>query len=97
MIVVVIVVIVVLPVIVPRLGFDPIVFVCGGLAQYHLCLLLQTNKKRYTCLSPQCSPNNSDNEEEDKEEEEGNSIIFEEVGTNGLVFGHNNSDNECED
>jgi hypothetical protein len=35
-ILVVIVVVVILVVIVPRLGSDPVVFVCGGLAQYLL-------------------------------------------------------------
>jgi hypothetical protein len=45
-----------------------------------------------------CSPNNSDNEEEEVVvEEEGNSIVFEEMGTTGLVFGHNDSDNEYEE
>ncbi len=49
-------------------------------------------------LSPRCSPNNSDKEEEEEEEEEeGNSIVFEEMGTTGLVFGHDGSDNECEE
>ncbi len=44
------------------------------------------------------SPNNSDNEEEEEvEEDEGNSIVFEEMGTTGLVFRHDNSDNECEE
>ncbi len=31
------------------------------------------------------------------EEEERNSIVFEEMGTTGLVFGHDDSDNECEE
>jgi hypothetical protein len=49
-------------------------------------------------LSPRCSPNNSNNEEEEEvEEEERNSIVFEEMGTTGLVFGHDDSDNECEE
>ncbi len=44
------------------------------------------------------SLNNSDNEEEEEvEEEEGNSIVFEEMGTTGLVFGHDDSENECEE
>ena len=50
------------------------------------------------CLSPRCSPNNSDNEEEEEvEEEERTNIVFEEMGTTGLVFGHDDSDNECEE
>ncbi len=45
-----------------------------------------------------CSPNNSDNEEEEEvEEEEGNSIVFEEMGTTGLVFRHDDNHNECEE
>ncbi len=35
-IIVIIVIVVILVVVVPRLGFNPIVFVCGGLAQYLL-------------------------------------------------------------
>ncbi len=59
-------------------------------------LLTRWNETKH-CLSPQCSQNNSSNEEEEEEEEEGNSIVFEEVGTTGLVFGHDDSDNECEE
>ncbi len=60
-------------------------------------LLTRWNETKHR-LSPRCSPNNSDNaEEEEVEEEEGNSIVFEEMGTSGLVFGHDDSDNECEE
>ena len=59
-------------------------------------LLTRWNETKHR-LSPRCSPNNSNNEEEEEEEEEGNSIVFEEVGTTGLVFGHDDSDDECEE
>jgi hypothetical protein len=59
-------------------------------------LLTRWNETKHR-LSLQCSPNNSNNEEEEEEEEQGNSIVFEEVGTTGLVFGHDDSDTECED
>ena len=43
-----------------------------------------------TCTSPCCSPNNSDNkEEEDVDDEEGG-----EMGTTGLVFGNDKSEDE---
>ena len=45
------------------------------------------------CASPCCSPNNSDNEEEeDVNDEEGG-----EMGTTGLVFGHDESEDESDD
>ena len=54
-------------------------------------------EKTRHCLSPQSSLKNfnNDEEEEEEEEEEGNNIIFEEMGTTGLVF--DDSDNECEE
>ena len=43
--------------------------------------------------SPHCSPNNSDDEEEeDVDDEEGG-----EMGTTGLVFGHDESEDESDD
>ena len=59
-------------------------------------LLTRWNETKH-CLSRRCSLNNSNDEEEEEEEEEGNSIVFEEVGTTGLVFGHDDSDDECEE
>jgi hypothetical protein len=60
-------------------------------------LLARWNETKHR-LSLRCSPNNSDDEEgEEEEEEEGNSIVFEEMGTTGLVFGHVDSEHECEE
>jgi len=59
-------------------------------------LLTRWNETKHR-LSPRSSPNNSDDEEEEEEEEEGNNIVFEEIGITGLVFGHNDSDDECEE
>ena len=45
------------------------------------------------CASPRCSPNNSDDEEEeDVDDEEGG-----EMGTTGLVFGHDEIEDESDD
>ena len=45
------------------------------------------------CTSPRCSPNNSDvKEEKDVDDEEGG-----EMGTTGLVFGNDESEDECDD
>jgi hypothetical protein len=55
--------------------------------------------------SPRCSPNNSDDEEEeddeeekdDEEEEDVNGKEGGEMGTTGLVFGHDKSEDESDD
>ena len=60
-------------------------------------LLARWNEKKH-CSSPHSSLNNSDDEEEEEvENEEGNSIVIKEIGTTGFVFGHNESDDECEE
>jgi hypothetical protein len=45
--------------------------------------------------SPRCSPNNSDNE--DEEEEDVNDEEGGEMGTTGLVFGHDQSEDKSDD
>ncbi len=49
--------------------------------------------------SPRCSPNNSDGkkEEDDKEKEDVNDEEGGEMGTTGLVFGHDESEDESDD
>ncbi len=49
--------------------------------------------------SPRCSPNNSDDEEEEdaEEEEDVNDEKGGEMGTTGLVFGHDESEDESDD
>ena len=49
--------------------------------------------------SPHCSPNNSDDEEEedDEEEDDVNDEEGGEMGTTGLVFGHDESEDESDD
>ncbi len=49
--------------------------------------------------SPHCSPNNSDDEEEedDEEEDDVNDEEGGEMGTTGLVFGHDKSEDESDD
>ena len=49
--------------------------------------------------SPRCSLNNSDNtkEEDDKEEEDVNDEEGGEMGTTGLVFGHDESEDKSDD
>jgi ribosomal protein S15P/S13E len=60
-------------------------------------LLTLKNETKH-CLSPRCSSNNSNNEDEEEvEDKERNSIIFEEMGTTEVVFGHDDSDNEFEE
>ncbi len=55
-------------------------------------LRVRWNETR-NCASPCCSPNNFDNEEEeDVDDEEGG-----EMGTTGLVFGHDESGDESDD
>ena len=60
-------------------------------------LLAQWNEIKHRS-SPCSSPNNSnDEEEEEVENKEGNSIVTEEIGTTGLVFGHDDSDDESDE
>ncbi len=49
--------------------------------------------------SPHCSPNNSDDKEEkdDKEEDDVNNKEGGEIGTTGLVFGHDKNKDESDD
>ena len=49
--------------------------------------------------SPRCSPNNSDDkeEEDDEEEEDVNDEEGGEMGTTGLVFGHDKSEDKSDD
>ena len=60
-------------------------------------LLAQWNKTKHRSSPCSCPNNSHDDEEEEVENEEGNSIDIEEIGTTGLVFGHNNSDDESDE